>query len=180
MAGAVRVFIACSLDGFIAGLDDDLSWLGGSGGDPDEDYGYAAFMAETGALLMGRRTYDVVRGFDSWPYGDKPVFVATTRPSEAVAPSVRFVSGTPRELLDAVAAEIGDRNVYLDGGALIRAFLDEGLVDELTVTLQPTVLGAGVPLFAGVRRRRSFELLSAVPYASGLVQLRLRPAERDP
>ena len=79
MAGGVRVFIACSLDGFIAGPDDDLSWLpaADAGG---EDYGYGAFIAETAAILMGRSTYDVAAGFPNWPYGSLLVFVARSRP----------------------------------------------------------------------------------------------------
>jgi dihydrofolate reductase len=168
----VRVFIACSLDGFIAGPGDDLSWLEGSGGGGGgEDYGYAAFMAGTAAILMGRRTYDVVAGFDSWPYGDTPVFVATSRPLEPAAPTVAAIAGGPAELLAAVRARI-DGALYLDGGALIRSFLDDGLVDELTVTVVNVILGAGVPLFAGVARRWRLELVAAAPYASGLVQLR--------
>ena len=123
MAGGVRVFIACSLDGFIAGPDDDLSWLPA----PDasgEDYGYGAFIAETAAILMGRSTYDVAAGFPDWPYGSLPVFVATSRPLDPVAETVVPISGSPSELLAAVRAR-QDGAVYLDGGALIRSFLDE-------------------------------------------------------
>jgi dihydrofolate reductase len=166
----VRIFIACSLDGFIAGPGDDLSWLEGSGSG-GEDYGYAAFMAETAAILMGRRTYDVVAGFDSWPYGDTPVFVATSRPLEPAAPAVAAIGGGPAELLAAVRTR-SDGHVYLDGGSLIRSFLDDGLVDELTVTVVNVILGAGVPLFAGAARRRRLELVAAEPYPSGLVQLK--------
>lgn len=168
MAGRVRVFIACSLDGFIAGPDDDLSWLPGGAG---EDYGYEAFMSETAALLMGRGTYDVVTSFDSWPYGETPVFVATSRPLEPKVPTVHAVSGSPTELLEAVRAHT-EGAVYLDGGALIRSFLDAGLVDEMTVTVVGVILGQGSPLFAGSHRRHALTLESAVPFPSGLVQLR--------
>lgn len=167
----VRVFIACSLDGFIAGPDDDLSWLPPP--DPDgEDYGFAAFMGSVSALLMGRRTYDLVAAFPEWPYGELPVFVATSRPlpAPAAAPTVRAVSGAPAELLAAVAAE-APGPVYLDGGALIRSFLAEGLVDSLVVTVVPVVLGAGIPLFAGTAGPVRLELRAARPYPSGLVQL---------
>jgi dihydrofolate reductase len=169
MTGGVRVFIACSLDGFIAGPGGDLSWLPPP--EAGEDYGYGAFMAGTAALLLGRATYDVAAGFDSWPYGELPVFVATSRPLRPAAPTVRAVAGTPSELLGAVRAET-DGAVYLDGGALIRSFLDEGLIDELTVTIVNVILGDGVPLFAGVTRARSLSLVAATPYPSGLVQLR--------
>jgi dihydrofolate reductase len=170
---SVRVFIACSLDGFIAGPDDDLSWLPD---DPPEgvDWGYDAFMAGTDALLMGRGTWDVVAGFDTWPYGETPVFVATTRPLQTERTNVHAVSGTPAELLDTVRDAVGDGGIYLDGGVLIRAFLDAGLVDELTVSIVPVVLGAGHPLFAGATRRHAFDVEEAVDRA-GLVQLRLKP-----
>jgi dihydrofolate reductase len=173
---SVRVFIACSLDGFIAGEDDDLSWLpGGPLEGEDEDYGYGAFMAGTAAILMGRRSYAVVAGFASWPYGETPVYVATSRPLEPAAETVRAIAGTPSELLAAVGAQV-DGAIYLDGGALIRSFLDAGLVDELTVTVVGVVLGSGVPLFAGTRRRHHLALEEATSYPTGLVQLRYRVA----
>jgi dihydrofolate reductase len=171
----VCVFIACSLDGFIAGPDDDLSWLP----PPDpagEDYGFAAFMGGMAALLMGRRTYDIVAAFPEWPYGELPVFVATSRPiAEPRASTVRAVSGTPAELLAAVTAG-APGPVYLDGGALIRSFLAEGLVHSLVVTVVPVVLGAGIPLFAGTAGPVQLELRAARPYPSGLVQLEYIPA----
>ena len=97
---------------------------------------------------------------------------ATTRPLEAVAPTVRAISGDPLELVAAVQAQVGDGGIYLDGGALIRAVLDAGVVDELTITVVPVILGAGTPLFAGARRRHELELLSAEPFDDGLVQLK--------
>jgi dihydrofolate reductase len=174
--GGVRVFIACSLDGFIAGPDDDLSWLP----EPDgtgEDYGYGSFLAGTAAILMGRATYEVAARFDHWPYGELPVFVATSRPLDPVASTVRAVSGAPAELLATVRAH-GDGAVYLDGGALIRSFLDEGLIDELVVTVVGVILGSGVPLFAGTARRHALTLAAVTPYPSGLVQLRYVPSSR--
>jgi dihydrofolate reductase len=169
MAGPVRVFIACSLDGFIAGPDDDLSWLPAPG--PDEDYGYAAFMAGTSAILMGRATYDVAAAFDRWPYGELPVFVATSRPLDSPVATAHPIRGDASELLAEVRAAT-EGAVYLDGGTLIRAFLDHDLVDELTVTVVNVILGAGSPLFAGAARRHRLTLTGATPYASGLVQLR--------
>jgi dihydrofolate reductase len=172
MSASIRVFIACSLDGFIAGPDRDLTWLPGPFG--DEDYGYGAFLADTEAILMGRATYEVAAAFDRWPYGETPVFVATSRPLNPVVPSVREITGTPKQLLEAVRAESGG-NVYLDGGALIRSFLDAHLVDELIVTVVGVILGNGTPLFAGTAERHRLRLTAARPYASGLVQLHYVP-----
>jgi dihydrofolate reductase len=123
---------------------------------------------------MGRSTYDVAAGFELWPYGTLPVLVATSRPLDPVADTVVPVSGTPAELLEAVRRQT-DGHVYLDGGALIRSFLDAGLVDELVVTIVNVILGSGAPLFAGVARSQRLELTSATPYPNGLVQLRYAP-----
>lgn len=175
MAGTVRVFIATSLDGFIAGEGDDLSWLpvpvpGG------EDYGYGEHMADTAAILMGRRSYDMVAGWDGeWPYGDTPVFVATSRPLEPAAPTVTALAGaTAADLVAAVQERVGAGGIYVDGGALIRSLLDEGLVDELVVTVVPVILGRGVPLFAGAAIRHQLELTGSQEYDRGMVQLRYR------
>lgn len=182
MSGRVRVYIASSLDGFIAGPGDDLSWLPGADGEPVDEAGrhaeaitYDAFLGEVGALLLGRRTWDVVSGFEGWGYGDRPVLVATTRPLQPPRPTVRPVGGDVSALVQAARAAAGDGDVYLDGGALIRQALDAGLVDELVLTLVPVVLGEGHPLFAGAGRRHQLELVAQRPFGGGMTQLVLRP-----
>lgn len=171
MASGVRVFIATSRDGFIAGPDDDLSWL--PDGHAGEDYGYEAFMAGVGAILMGRRTYDVVEGFGTgWPYGDTPVFVVTSRPFETDKPTVRPVSGTPVEILARVR-EVTDGGVYVDGGHVIRQFLDAGLVDEATITVIPVDLGDGVPLFVTDQQRARLRQVDRRVFPSGVEQVQL-------
>jgi len=171
MASGVRVFIATSRDGFIAGPDDDLSWLpDGHGG---EDYGYEAFMADTSAIVMGRRTHDVVQGFGiDWPYGDTPVFVVTSRPLETEEPSVQAVSGTPAEILARVR-EVTDGGVYVDGGEIIRQFLDADLIDEATITVIPVDIGEGVPLFATDAQRQRLREGEHRVFPSGVEQRRL-------
>ncbi len=148
MPCVIRVFVAQSLDGFIAGPDDDLSWLPAGDAQQEgvfEDSGYEALMEQSVALLMGRRTFDVVDGFGAWPYDDKPVFVATSRPLQCDEPTVR---------------------------ALIRSFLDAGLVDEVTVTVIPVILGEGIPLFAGAAGRRALRLEQSRELGADIVQLR--------
>jgi dihydrofolate reductase len=174
--GPVRVFIACSLDGFIAGRDNDLSWLP----EPEaaEDYGYQELLAQTSAILMGRATYDVAAGFADWPYAEMPVFVATRQPLDPIVPTVRPIRGTPSELLSIISASI-DGGVYLDGGSLIRSFLDDDLIDELTLTIVDVILGAGIPLFAGVTRRHRLMLVNSIAYPNGLVQLRYAPSRSE-
>lgn len=160
-----------SLDGFIAGEGDDLSWLPppGSGGD---DGGFSALLEETGALLMGRRTYDVVAAMDiAWPYGDRPVLVATHRPLTPVVPQVVAVAGGAAELVARAREAAAGRDVYVDGGELVRAVLDAGLLDELTVTVVPAILGKGRPLGGGTQRRHRLTLSGHRALHGGMVQL---------
>jgi len=171
MASGVRVFIATSRDGFIAGPDDDLSWLpDGHGG---EDYGYEAFMADTAAIVMGRRTYDVVQGFGiDWPYGDMPVFVVTSRPLETDEASVQAVSGTPAAILARVR-RVTDGGVYVDGGEVIRQFLDADLIDEATITVIPVDIGDGIALFTTEAQRQRLREGEHRVFPSGVEQRRL-------
>jgi dihydrofolate reductase len=168
MTSGVRVFIATSRDGFIAGPDDDLSWL--PDGHVGEDYGYEAFMADTAALVMGRRTYDVVQGFGiDWPYGDLPVFVVTSRALESDEPTVQAVSGTPGEILARVR-EVTDGGVYVDGGDVIRQFLEADLIDEMTITVIPIDIGQGVPLFTDDAQHGRLGLADLRRFLSGVEQ----------
>jgi len=170
---SVRVFVACSLDGFIAGPNDEIDWLAGSGEAEDT---FTPFLAQVGAILMGRRTYDIVDAMGGpWPYGDTPVLVATHRPLDPGRDSVRAVGGTISEVVDQAKAAAGARDVYLDGGSLIRSALDVNLVEAVSLTLVPIILGAGIPLFAGVARRHPLELVSERDIGGGLVQLEYRP-----
>lgn len=170
--GRVRVYIATSMDGFIAGPGDDLSWLPDPPEGSGEDYGWGAFIADIGALLMGRGTYDAVQGMGvDWPFPDHDTLVATNRPLPDPPPRVEAVGGNIADLVTTARARAGGGDVYIDGGKLIRQALDAGLVDEVTVTLVPVVLGAGHPLFAGAAGRHRFSLVSHRPLPGGLVQL---------
>ena len=171
----IQVYCAISLDGFIAGPNDDLSWLH----DPDAELGFdegtigfEAFLAQTGAMLMGRRTYDVVQGFGvPWPYGELPVLVATHRELEGGPTTVLPCSGDIEALCAEARAAAGERNVYLDGGNLVSQALAADLVDELILTVAPVFLGAGVPLYQGTLLRR-FSATCLGSYG-GMPQLRL-------
>jgi dihydrofolate reductase len=171
----VRVFIGCSLDGFIAGPNDELDWLDLPKGAEDT---FTPFMAGIGAMLMGRRTFDVVRGFvGEWPYGEVPVLVATRRALEGARATVRAVGGSVEEMVAEAKRSAGSKDVYLDGGTLIRQALDAGLVDEITVSILPIVLGRGIPLFAGAERRHQLVLRSCREIGGGMVQLVYETAE---
>ena len=169
----VRVLVACSLDGFIAGPNDELDWLQAANGTEDT---FTPFFKQIGAMLMGRRTYDVVcKSEEDWSYGDTPFLVATNRPLQTTKPSVQSARGTIGELVARAKTMAGDRDIYLDGGNLIRQALDAGLVDEVTVTLFPVILGDGIPLFAGTRGIHRLELLRHRAIGSGILELVYKP-----
>jgi dihydrofolate reductase len=165
------VFIATSLDGFIARPDGGLDWLATVAA-PGEDYGYEAFLASVDALVMGRGTYDAVLAFDDWPYAGKRCVVLTHR-----APPSRhgeeFYAGRPDELAARLAAG-GVTRVCVDGGVVIQQFLAAELVDDLTVSILPVLLGDGVRLFAPGAPEQRLVLDECRSWPTGLVQLRYR------
>lgn len=165
----VSVFVATSLDGYIATEDNDLSWLE-SAGSPEEDYGFQTFLSEIELVAMGRGTYDYMAAIDPLPYGGRPVEVFTHRPPEPRT-DVTFGSWTPEEAC-ARWATAGLGRVYIDGGKLISQFLAAGLVDDLTITIVPILLGKGQALFHRADNVTPLRLCASRSFPSGLVMLR--------
>ncbi|MCB9534044.1 MAG: dihydrofolate reductase family protein [Myxococcales bacterium] len=179
-SSAVRVYLGCSLDGCIAGPDHDLSFLESVGPVPEDERGdaltFELFLESVGALLMGRRTYQVLLDYGVWPYGDRPVLVATHHPLPD-APGggdARRVEGDIATLVAAARAAAGDRAVYVDGGDVVRQALDADLVDDLCLTILPIVVGRGIRLWDGLLHRRDLEFDAPVRYGPHMVQLRAR------
>ncbi|NNE08583.1 MAG: dihydrofolate reductase [Gemmatimonadetes bacterium] len=172
-----QVYCGVSLDGYIAGVNDDLGWLENPDPAKQNDPGivsFSDFMQQTGSMLMGRRTFDVVTGFGGpWPYGETPILVATSRPVSSAPASVSTASGDIRELCREAARLAAGRNVYVDGGAVISQALDAGCIDEMILTVVPVLLGKGIPLYAGERRHR-FES-RYLGDLGGTMQFRLTP-----
>jgi dihydrofolate reductase len=181
----VRVYVGCSYDGFIAGPDDDISWLEesyGAAGDLEPDpevLTFERFMSEVGAILMGRSTYSIVEKFGQWHYGDTPVLVATHRPLVPMANTVQAVAGPIAELIERAKDMAGDKDVYLDGGQLVRQALDAGFVDEITTTFLPVLLGQGVRLFDDLASRKKLQFVAHRAHEGGFLQVtvRVRPSD---
>jgi len=168
----VSVFLGISIDGCIAGENGDLSWLAELAPDSPDATGYTALMAQVDTLLIGRSTYDAVLGFEPWPYAGKRVVVLSHREFVPRHGEERR-EGSVREAIEELAAQ-GCRHVYLDGGAVIRAGLREGVIDNMTLSVLPVVLGKGVRLFDDHLPRSSWRLDDTHPLPSGVVQLRYR------
>lgn len=171
-----HVFIAASLDGYIARQDGDIGWLL-QRDDPAEDHGYAAFIADKDWIVMGRGSYEKVLTFDVWPY-DLPVLVLSRQLSDTPVPEslkgkVQFSRRAPKEVIADLAAQ-NARRIYLDGGQLIQSFLREGLVADMVITTVPVLLGSGKPLFGSLLQDIDLTLLSSRSFPSGLVQSHYR------
>ncbi|NQV72434.1 dihydrofolate reductase [bacterium] len=174
------IYIATSVDGFIARTDGSLDWMpqfGASG----EDYGYHSFMESVDALVMGRKTYDKILSFGvNWPY-TKPVVVLSSRPidiPDELNGKVVPMGGSMPEVVQGMIQR-GYEHVYVDGAATIQTFLNFGLVDQIIVTVIPVLIGTGIPLFGPVSEDIRLELVSQASWPSGLTQNTYRVVSSD-
>ncbi len=178
MTAKCSVFVGVSLDGFIARSDGAIDWLeqANTGVPPGEDFGFAQFMATVDALIMGRNTFEQVLTFDEWPYGVTPVIVMshTLRSLPGKAPPTVSISQEAPAVLVARLSADGARHLYIDGGRTIQSFLAAGLIDDLTVTVLPILLGAGKPLFGPLPADMHLTHIATQVYDFGFVQHKYR------
>ena len=168
-----HIMMAMSLDGFVARKDHGLDWLNKQPTE-NEDHGFTEFMDSVDALVMGSGSLRTVLEFGVWPY-EKPVFVLSrsmTRQDlpEHLQDKVKFSKQSPRELWETLGQH-GYERIYVDGGAIIRSFLKHGFVDDMKITMVPILLGDGIRIFGETDKDVDLELVSAVPFPSGLVDL---------
>lgn len=172
------VFIATSVDGFIARADGDIEWLMRPEFDDAGTLGltYDVFISTVDAIVMGRNTYEKVLTFDKWYYEGVEVVVLTTRPLEIPAElvgKVRILGGSPAEIVSELASE-GKNHLYIDGGVTVQRYLDAGLIDEITITEIPILLGTGIPLFGGGSKDHLLKLIEVNTSPKGVVQKRYK------
>ena len=168
----VILYISMSLDGFIAGNDDDLSFLSAMEQE-GEDYGYAAFTANVDTYIVGRKTYEVVVNLiGSFPQAKQYDCYVLTRQALSNQDGITFYNGNIVELIQNLRQKEG-KNIYCDGGGeVVHLFMEHDLIDEYIVSVVPTVLGRGKRLFLGKTQPRTIKLASVKEYETGLVQLR--------
>lgn len=165
------VFIASSVDGFIARKDGDIDWLNEIPNPEQIDYGYFEFMKNMDAVVMGRNTFEKVLTFGKWPY-DKPVFVLSRtlkNTDNSLNGNVEIVNKRNEELVEELKSE-GLNNLYIDGGITIQSFLKEDLIDEMIISTIPIILGEGIPLFGNAGVEEKFDLIESKSYPNGIVQ----------
>jgi dihydrofolate reductase len=166
----VSVFIGTSLDGFIARHNGEYDFLPADGGEP---HGYAEFIATVDALVIGRKTFETVLAFPEWPYGDRQVIVLSSRRpldfSTVRGGRVEQMSGNPAEIIARLVAR-GFKHFYVDGGLTVQGFLRAGLVQRITITRVPVLIGDGIPLFGSLLHDVQLRHIATQSYASGLVK----------
>lgn len=167
-----KVFIARSLDGYIADRDGGLDWLNTVPNPDHLDLGYENFLEGVDAIILGRTTFEVVCSFDmEWPY-KIPVFVLSRTLSsvpDTLKDKAEVVNGPLPDILKQLHKK-GFFRLYIDGGATIQSFLKEDLIDELIITIIPIMLGGGIPLFGELPSELEFEHVESVLYLDALVQ----------
>lgn len=170
------VFIAASVDGFIARPDGDVDWLH----DPrytlpeQTDFGYQDFISTVDAIVMGRNSFEKVLSFGGWYYEDMPVIVLSSGDvniPEHLRDKVRQERGAPEDIVARLGAE-DKQHLYIDGGVTIQRFLQAGLIDELTITRIPILLGSGIPLFDAIGTEILLDHVETQYWDNGLVQTR--------
>ncbi len=152
------IYIACSLDGYIATEDGGIEWLMEIPNPEESDFGFVEFISSIDALVMGRNTYEKVLSFGEWPY-TKPVFVLSNSlndVSEELVDKAFIVKGALKNVLNQLKNE-GYNNLYIDGGKVIQSFLKEDLIDEMIITSVPVLLGSGIPLFGKLVAKLHFK-----------------------
>lgn len=167
------VFIATSLDGYIARLNGKLDWLNSAvPANSKEDYGYHQYMAKIDCIVIGRRSFEKVVSFPQWPYQGKRVIVLSktlTQVPDDFEDKVTLFNSSIEQLVVELQ-NIKVRHVYVDGGLTIQSFIRAGLLNELTITHVPVLIGKGLPLFADVAKDVKLKLLHSRHFNSGFVQ----------
>ena len=165
------VYIATSLDGFIAASDEGLEWLEAIDNPEQSDYGYSEFIKSIDSIVIGRNTFKQVLTFGQWVY-NKPVFVLSNslkKLPEHLLGKAEIVCGDIKELITQLNQK-GYNNLYIDGGRVIQSFLQEDLIDEMIITRVPIILGKGIPLFGELEKHLQFRHKKTEIYNNTLVK----------
>lgn len=161
----IILYIAAGLDGYIAGPNGEIDWL-----PIGQDYGYKEFVAGIDTLLMGRKTYELMLTFGWWDYPGMKAYVFTRRPDRMEKDeNVIFTADDPAGVVAEIRKTPGKDIWLVGGGEVVKAFLDQGLIDEAVIAIVPIVLGDGIPLFPKGARRTTFKLTELKKFDSGLV-----------
>ena len=167
----LKLFIACSLDNYIARADHSIDWL--FEGTENEDYGYSSFYDSIDTTVMGRNTFDTIITFGNWPYPSKTNYVFTHNPTLFADHSVQFLTVDAVKWVENLKNQTGKDIWLVGGGELISTLYNADLIDEYILSIHPVVLGEGIPLFSHLKKEQNLRLKETKSYADGLVQIHL-------
>ncbi|MHB8837487.1 MAG: dihydrofolate reductase family protein [Gemmatimonadaceae bacterium] len=159
------------MDGFLARANGGLDFLDAAG---SGSHGYEEFIESVDTIVIGRKTFEIVMGFDAWPYGQRRVVVLSSQPVDLSGATARGgrveqMSGPPSDIASTLAAQ-GARHAYVDGGVTIQGFLRAGLIQRLVISRVPVLIGSGIPLFGALPHDVSLRHVATKAFAGGLVQ----------
>ncbi len=170
----VRLFTATSLDGFVADMDGDSTWL-----DPyaNSMFGETGFVETIGAVILGRRTFQMMQAFGDWPYDDKYAFVLTSQEPSGLPPNAYFVTTGIAAAVQA-ARERTAKDIWVVGGAItMQSALEAGLVDIVEICIVPKLIGSGLSMLNSLDKHQNLEFEGIQAYSDGLVKLRYEVIE---
>ena len=175
----VSAFIGISLDGFIAREDGSIEWLDDAHKkvNSDEDFGFKSFLASIDLIIMGRKTFEQVMTFDNWQYNNTKIIVLTSKNIEIPEKLRETVTTSNTSSPEQLIKELSDQSInhlYIDGGLVIQDFLSAGLVDEITVTIVPKLIGKGKSFSGLLLKDSSLKHLKTTVYNFGFVQIKYK------
>lgn len=174
----IKLYIAASIDGYIARSDGDLDWLTKYPINPETNYGYDDFYKSIDTVIMGGQTYRDILNMDFvWPYKDKTTYVIT-RNSMGVKENIHFITENIVEEISKLREKKGQDIWLVGGGQLIAMLLASDLVDEMIITTIPVILGNGIALFPEQPKESQWELQDSMNYKNGVVQTKYKIMEK--
>ncbi|HMQ06041.1 MAG TPA: dihydrofolate reductase family protein [Saprospiraceae bacterium] len=167
------LYIATSLDGFIARPDGRIDWLTSVPDPRTGDYGYAALLESIGTVIMGRKTYEEIIGFDvDWPYIGLDTYILTNNYElKILYPDIQILTGSVKEFITALK-ELAKKDIWLvGGGQVVTQFLNDEILDKMIITIIPKIIGEGIPLFAKTPKESKWKLIETKSFDTGVVNL---------
>jgi len=169
----IKLYIATSIDGFIARKDGSLDWLNNHPNPDQLDYGYAEFLAEIDTIIMGRKTYEEVLGFGfEWPYDNCRTYVLTSDKNFKVrTENTTLIHGVDHKTIGDLRSGSKKHIWMVGGGKVIASFLDHNAIDEMMIFIIPLILGSGIRMLPEPTRETNFELVRSDSFNNGVVSL---------
>jgi dihydrofolate reductase len=164
----VKLFIASSLDCYIAREDGGIDWLF-----TDDDYGYTKFYDSVDTIIVGRKSYDQSLAFEEYPYKGKSVYVFTRKKvrKNSNEQGVEYIDTNIQDFVTSLTQSIGKDIWLIGGGEIVSVLLNAGLVDEIILSIHPIILGTGIPLLRDIQKEVNLKLENSLSFDSGLTQL---------